>query len=263
MKKVFSYLLIVFLSFTLIAFTGCDENKPNYVISTFVYGARFGDVYGPNGSYEEGSEVTVLAVPRKTLSQNDENVFVAWIHDYSVVSTSTQYTFVVDSGTAGDYIAVFQNKQSDLEFVSPVGFTLEFGSFIEADSNIDVSSYQISFGQYENELYKIYEADAENNSMANVVSIYEDDRLPFVFNKTEDLYVKVVINYSKNDFDYIATAIKKINKVNLGQMPEIEISDEFTSANLKGAETGMEFSTKPSLSITVNKLADLILFDEE
>ena len=258
MKKFISCLMLVFLSLGVVLISGCDEQKASFVVSAYVNGARFGDVYGGNDTYEEGTEVTLTAVPRQSISAE----FVAWIHDLRVVSNKEVYTFTVNKNTAGDYIALFENGQSDLEYIAPLGLTLEYGTF-DSDLVIEVLDYSLSIGYYENELYNIFEADAENNISVTLENMYDNEELPYAFDKTRDIYVKVQINYARNDFNYSATAIKKINHVELGQMPEIEITDEFSSAVLNGTDTRLQYSEKPKLTVSVSKLAKLLIFEEE
>ena len=264
MKKIISIMLLMLFSLSALIFSGCDEEKDTYLVSTYMNWARFGEVYGGNDTYEEGSSVTITAVPWQTNSQKDENVFVAWIHDYKVVSKDAQYTFTVNKDTAGDYIALFKNNKTDLEYVSPLGFSLEFGVFADDSINIDVDSYSIDIGYYEDELFQVLSAEADNNNIASIEDIYQDGDLPYTFDKTKDLYVKAQIKYLRGDLEYTTTAIKKINKISLGeQVQKIEILDEFSEATLTGIGTRLEYSKKPSLELNMTKLSDLLLEEAE
>ena len=261
MKRVFTFGLLVFLCFSIFLFSGCDAPKASYTVNAYVNGAIFGEVYGGNETYESGSTVSLTAIPRQKGSQTNENVFVAWVHDFKVVSTDANYTFVVDKDTSGNYIALFQNSQSDLEYIAPLGISLEYGMF--SDSDIDVKSYTLSMGYYEDELFEFFAGEAEDNGFANIDNIYEVDELPYAFDKTKDLYIKVQINYQRDDFNYTATAIKKIDKVNLGQMPTIEINEEFTEAVLDNTDVTLGFATKPKLDITLERISNLVVEEEE
>ena len=263
MKKVVSFLLVAFVSFGVLLLGGCEQVKDKYLVSTYVNGARFGDVNGGNGTYDEGTEITITAIPRQTMSTNNENVFVAWIHDYKVVSSEKQYTFLVSNETAGDYIALFQNNQTDLEYVAPLGFSLSYGVFDNTEVSIDVTSYSFYIGYYEDELFELFSFDAESNLAVTVDNMYDADQLPFAFDKTSDLYVKLVINYARNEFNYTATATKKLHGVALGTMPDIQLEEEFTTANMVGFDNTLTYSQKPSFTLTISKLANLLQTEEE
>ena len=271
MKKLISILFVFLLTAGVVFLGGCDEKKATYDISTYIYGARFGDVYGGNGTYNEGDSVTVKAVPRATINTNNENVFVAWIHDNRVVSFLPEYTFIVDANASGEYIALFQNNSTDLEYISIVGYEIMYGEFVnEQGLGVEVTGFDVSIGYQENILFKIIDQTGDNfigssdmvGESTDNMYVDEDD-YPYVYNKVEDLFIKINIYYSRDDFKYVSTAMAKIDGVGIGEIPTIMVSEQFSNAILSGDELELEFETKPSFSLVFSVLEPVAIEEEQ
>lgn len=101
MKRFFSFLICLFVFAPCLLFlTSCGEVK-TYDIEVRSCDSTYGSVNAIDGTYDEGTSLTLRATP--LLDSN----FLCWALDGSVISREPEYSITVSQNTQGRYIAIF------------------------------------------------------------------------------------------------------------------------------------------------------------
>lgn len=268
MKKYFCTLLAVILIFSGIMLSACQENYVTYDISTYINGARFGDVWG-DGTYQEGKSITIHATPKATASSSTKNEFLCWIHQNQVVSLNADYTFTVNKSTAGTYIALF--KSPNLEYVMIDNVEMDEISFNEDTYGlVKMSEISLELGTDFNHLTNVYSMSLEDNNLKNNITQEElltEYQLPYTFDKTRAIYAKIKITFIReNDFIYTSTTNLTISDIQLTKDLETnklfeKISFDVEKPILNGTTRTLEFVEAPQISVTFASLSDYLLKD--
>ncbi len=249
-KIISSFLGALILCFAFL-FTGCGEDPKSFEITTQIHGAVHGIVNG-GGSFLEGTSTRV------TTTEHSGHTFMCWLHDGKVVSTLKEYTFNVNEQTAGNYLAVF--NETNCEFVSLNSFVVTNNVPVSGENVATITKVELSMGYNQNELVNVFacteDSFEEDNKTVTNETIYSKDSLPFAFEKTKSLYIKIVVSYLWNDISYVSQDVVTIPAVpvednynNLSNK-KLSIATNPTNSNLKLA--GSENST---ISISFTKLS--------
>ena len=101
MKKFFLYIIcLLVIAPCAVLFSACGTVS-SYNIQVLSSDARYGSVTG-QGSFEEGTEVIVKAIPKE-----NESTFLCWALNDKIVSNEAEYKFIASSETQGTYVAIF------------------------------------------------------------------------------------------------------------------------------------------------------------
>ena len=148
MNKKFSILLLAVFILPLIALFGCG-NVSFYAITIFSSSGTYGSVSG-NGTYEEGSVVTLTATAKQgsqvvgwifqgaTQLQNDGTYKIEDIKNEDERVTKSTLSFTSNANTQGSYTAVFE--ESKMMYVKLKSFYLSI--FADANGNGSLESSQ-------------------------------------------------------------------------------------------------------------------------
>ena len=161
MKKFVNVFLCLAIFAITCLFAGCTGTPQSYRVDVNVLHAHLGSVVGGNGVYQQGSTVTIKAVP--STSSTTQSTFVAWLGNNKVVSTDEEYTFEVNSETAGEYIALFACPY--MEYISVDNFSVNIQN--DANATIKLKNVQIYLGSHNNLVTK-----AIDLTMSTLVQIF-------------------------------------------------------------------------------------------
>lgn len=259
-NKVITKVLCLFIACFCFVLAGCTSTPNFYEITTQINGANYGMVVGGGESYEEGTEVTIKAMPY------DENKFFCWLLNNKVASTSAEHTFLVNKETAGNYLALFEC--AELEFISLESFTIINGIESNTEEPIIIKNVQLSFGYNQNELTNIYSAQAENlQDVENTIAfetIYSENALPFAFDKTKDIYIKILVTYQWGEIEYVSDTMQVMNGVSVGQNTIGTISNQVLTIakNPSNENITLEGSQNSNISINFKALSTFELPEE-
>lgn len=262
MKKRFIGLFFVFVCTCCLLLSGCNSTPAEYDINVLVNGANFGTVEDVSGTYAEGSNITITAKPK-----SGENFF-CWLHNSKVVSTKAEYSFTVSNESSGTYIALFECP--DLEYI----FLKEF-SFINLIPQSDgiaeqvLTELSISFGYTPTDFYNVYVCSEEDLTTQETFIIteevlYPNETTPFAFDKTKDIYVKIITKYTSTAGEvidnYQSETIYMINKTAVGSpFNNIENLQLNKNVNLDNENSFLEKEDiKNSITINFKNLSEFI-----
>ena len=103
MKKIYSILIsILVIAPCMFFLTACGEPQ-KYNIEVRTSDASYGSVNTIDGSYDEGTSLTLRATPIL------DSEFLCWALNDTVVSKDAEYTISVSKETQGKYVAIFNN----------------------------------------------------------------------------------------------------------------------------------------------------------
>lgn len=271
MKKTFYAIIMVFVCSICVLLSGCGVTPNEYSISVYVNGANFGTVEDVSGEYLEGTEVTITAKPYSG------QTFFCWLKDNKVVSGEEKYTLKINKETAGSYIALF--KCADLEYISLSDFS--FNNVVEGyngDTEQILNELSLSFGYSQNELHSVYTCSdteilaAQNIEFSNEI-IYPEGEMPFAFDKTKDIYIKVLAKYTtileETELNYISETILLLEKstnlsadsvLNKIENKILNVTKNTVNENLPQLEPA---DTNSTISINFKKLSEFNFEMEE
>ena len=232
MKNKILGIVLAFICCFCFLLAGCGETPNEYSINVLINGARFGSVEDVSGTYTEGTSVTVTALPKSG------ETFFCWIHDSKVVSGEKSYTFSVNEKNSGTYIALF--KCPDLEYFSLD--SIDFLNAIPEESGENkikkLTEISLSFGYTQTDMYEVYTCKEQalptsENSFVSSETIYAEDKLPFAFDKTRNLYIKILTTYTVTIGESIDTYQSEttitLNKTDIGK--DVENKEEIVLSN--------------------------------
>ena len=255
MKKLFlSITISLMMVLSCFTFSGCGKTPENFSINTKTFGTR-GTVSGEEITYVEGTEVTITATP------NPNEEFLCWIHDNKVSSFDATHTFVISRETSGEYVAIF--KEPNCEFVSINSFTITNGYNNSEENVATLSNLQILIGYNQNELTKVYEcAEDMMQEQENLIEselIYAENALPYAFQKTKQLYVKIMLTYVWNEIEYISEDLKQIQPVVVGeQNNNLELTNLSVAKNPSNQNLTLAGTENSSIAISFSSLQDFV-----
>lgn len=241
-KKFLCTIVSLMLIISCFAFSGCGKTPQSFSISTKTHGTR-GTVAGDEIIYEEGSIATITATP------NPNEEFLCWIHENKVESFAKTHTFTISKETSGEYIAVF--KEPDSEYVCINSLSINNG-YQDSEENVATfANLKILIGYNQNELTNVFECNqdlmAEKENTLTKDQIYIESTLPFAFQKTKSLYVKIILTYVWNEIEYVSEDLKTIEPVVVGNpnnnLESTNLSLAKNVANPNLALNGTENST--------------------
>ena len=227
MKKTILGFVMAFICAVSVLFVGCGAKPNEYDISVLINGANFGTVEDVSGTYTENTNLTIKAKPYSG------QTFFCWLHDGKVVSNKEEYSFTVSESTSGTYLALFEC--ADLEYFYLDGF--EFTNNIAAyDGDIEQNLTQISlyFGYSPNEMYEVLTLKDETlptvqGSFYDYATLYPEKSFPFAFDKTKNVYIKIVAKYTKPideiEIEYISETEFVLPQKQIGVGEEFQVKD--------------------------------------
>ncbi len=233
MKKrfsIFSVMLCVMLACCII--TGCTGNLKYYNITVKSSHYNLGAVEGGNGDFEEGTNITIKAIPVQTTVNSG---FYCWLFNDKVLTTTPEYSIEVSDKTAGEYVAIF--KSAFMEYFSLE--SLSFDSGIDANnSSTYVKQIELYLGNVENNLTNIYTLTEVTGTQTNLSSadIYRDDELPYAYDMQEDLFIEIVITYVQDEVEFVTSTKAKIDATNNieEEVRELKDTENSTEEETKG-----------------------------
>lgn len=230
-------MLAMLIAFVGLTFAGCEQHIPSYEITTLVSYSRHGRVEGGNGRYEKGSTMTIRAVP----TDDTQAPFLCWIFKDRVISTSAEYTFKVDSNTAGTYVAIFNYPFMDYSYVSDFEIKTTIPNGLSNERPY-INNVKISLGYTSDTLTCIIDnckptttpdTNVENATETTDISIsdyntfYKDSNnklgFPYVFDTNKSLFMEVVLTYLSDGEQYVSSSLMQIESTivtNLGTSDE-------------------------------------------
>lgn len=250
-KTIFSIILVCFC----FVLAGCGKTPLEYEISTQINGANFGKVVGGGTIYKEGTEVTIKAIPY------ENNKFFCWLRENKVASTLEEYKFVVDSQTYGNYLALFDC--ADLEFICLDNFTITNGPSDSGNDQAEITNVIFSMGYNQNELSVVYSCNEEhlsgNENTVDSSVIYEEDNLPFAYDKTKDLVIKIEVKYVWSELEYASQDIIVLPKVDVGTPNKnIENFNLSLARNVTNANLSLNGSQNTKASINFSSIKNFV-----
>lgn len=259
-KKILSIALIAIVFVFGVFFAGCSKIPGKFEISTKINGAIFGKVEDIDGIYDEGTTLTIKATPK------EGNKFFCWLHDGKVESTSAEYTFVVSEKTSGTYLALFEC--ADLEYISISNFEFTNGVTANDDIATSLTSLLISIGYNQNELYDVYMLGEDTLESQTITvpfeNIYGDNPLPYAFDKTKDLYIKISLTYMRGEIEYLSETISILPKTDVGNPHSAFTISKFNKAiNPLNQNLVLEDSKNCTITVNFEKLSEFNLPQEE
>lgn len=259
-KNFFSAMLVVLIFTFGIFVAGCSSSLDKFEISTQINGAIFGKVENVDGVYDEGTSLTIKATPK------EGNTFFCWLHDGKVASTSAEYTFIVNEETSGTYLALFECP--DLEYISIFDFEFTNGVTSNDDIPTELTSLIISIGYSQNELYDVYKLEEDSLAETTVSipfeTIYEEALLPYAFDKTQDLYIKLSLIYNRGEIEYMSETITVFPKTQIGEsISQFTLTNFNEAINPLNENLVLDGSSECTITINFEKLSEFDLPKEE
>ena len=274
-KRNFILTLILSLAFVGCIFAGCTKTPAKYEITVKTFGANLGSIEGGNAIYNEGDSVTIKAIP--ATSSSSTNKFFCWLLNNKVASTEAEYTFEVNSETAGNYVAIFTSPY--LEFFSLTDIILDSGIVTEQNQNTLVTKIEIYLGSIENLLTLAYTAESEkfdNKITLNSTDIYSKDQYPFAYNAQNDIFVRIVVTYVQDDITFVSSTNARIAGNDDVTKDVIELKNEAESTeeetvgiilnngvNQENEDLQLNIAGTPTISLKFQRLSTFTFTTEE
>ena len=244
-------------------FAGCTRNVNKYEITVKAQGYNLGSIEGGNAIYSEGDRVTIKAIPVTTGSNKSE--FFCWLLDNKVVSTESEYTFVVSENTSGDYVALFTCPYLEFFYLNEI--VLDSG-ISEQDNSTMVKKIEIYLGKVENLLTSVFSTSSDTFdktiSLVNA-DIYSEDKMPYAYDMQEDIFVKVDVTYLQDEVEFLSSTKAKIPKTydvtkeNLQLEKELSIGVNLDNEDLKLNLNG----NKANLTLKFDRLSNFNFATED
>jgi len=257
-KKFLPFLLICILTVFSSIISACDYGKESYDVIAYTWNSRYGLVDKLDGTFKEGTSLTLNARPIVTESAQNSAEFICWIHDNKVTSTESTYTFTLDKNTSGIYYALFTSPE--MEFVAMDNFT--FTNNIESEDDFAIKNLKISIGENlenMNEVYSMTEDDLTDLTIIKSFDeIYAENYFPFVFDKTKNLYINVTVTYMLGEIEYTSTTEKAIPGVKLNEQFK-EITFNLNKATLNNSNVELAGSDTNTFTINFTSLENFEL----
>ncbi len=255
MKKTFLSLIVAFMMvISCFMFSGCGKTPESFSITTKTFGTR-GTVAGEELILQEGTNTTIIATP------NPNEQFLCWLHENKVASFDANYTFTINKETSGEYVAIF--KEPDCEFVCISSLTINNGYNNSAENVALLSNLQILIGYNQNELTSVLECTEdmmqEQENTIPMEQLYPENVLPFAFQKTKQLYVKIVLKYMWNEIEYVSEDLRTIEPVAVGtQSNNLELTNLSLAKNTLNPNLTLVGTENSSIALNLESLYNFI-----
>lgn len=208
---------------------GCTPIINNHAISATSSNLYSGGSVSGYGNYKTGTTVTLKASPLQ------ENGFLAWIKDESIVSYDAEYSFTASSSTEGKYIALFETPSFEFARLANVAYNLN--SFSVNDTEVELVDWTLTYNTIatlQKDFARMQAQTLSTNDNNVFLEIPHEDKVLFT-NKNYTFVLTLMLQYTNLTTGAVSTEP-------LSTKFSIDFSNIFSSsAETLGKTTTFEF----------------------